>query len=112
MTGANDKSSAISANFSSNRKIDKIVLVAYDGVQPFDLVAASSVFARANEFVPNRYRIIHASLEGGSVKTSTGIELSNLTALHSIRGKINTVLVPGGTEQALRELARSGKLAS
>ncbi|PHR60525.1 MAG: AraC family transcriptional regulator [Robiginitomaculum sp.] len=110
MSDVNDSSPAIFAKYLGCKTPKKVILVAYDGVQPFDIIAASSVFARANELLAGSYAVVHASLHGGKIQSNSGIVLADLTALDSLHGSVDTIIVPGGTEQALRSLIDDDEL--
>ncbi len=97
MVGKNDIYSAISARSESKR----IVIVAYDGVQALDITGPSSVFARANDFVPQAYEVVHASPNGGQVRSQCGIVISELVCFDEIGPATDTILVAGGSEDAL-----------
>lgn len=82
----------------------KIVLVAFDGVNPVDLAGPSAAFDAANALRPGAYDIIHASADGGECATQSGLRVSGLTSLHDIHGQVDTFILTGGTEVALRRL--------
>lgn len=104
MNGVNDKDSAISAK--------RIVLVGFDGVEPLDIAGPASVFARAERLQPGSYILEQASRSGGSLATATGLTLSGVTPLSSRCGPIDTLLVAGGSEAALREAVDEGLAAT
>jgi len=108
MTGRNTKITAISAK----RIVRRIVLVAFDGVQILDFAGPSSIFARANEYAPGSYRIIHASPDGRSVKANCGIILSDLKSIKSQSKNIDTIIVAGSDEVGLRTVIAEGSLVS
>ena len=106
MVGQNDINSAISAN----RVARQVVLIAFDGVQALDITGPSSVFARANDLVPQSYEVVHASPNGNRVQTQCGIVMAELVALQEIEPVIDTILVAGGSEEALRAVINDHKL--
>lgn len=90
-----------------------VVLVAYPGVQTLDVAGPFEVFASANRYcTPGRpgYAVELASPRGGTVRGASGLCLAGTTPLARVRGPIDTLLVAGGTEEALREVADRGGL--
>lgn len=79
----------------------KIVIVAFEGANPLDVAGPSSAFDAANRLVPNSYEIIHASLSGGECGTESGLRFSSLVPLGKIGDAIDTLMIAGGSEQAL-----------
>lgn len=80
-----------------------VVLVAYDGCQSLDVTGPWEVFTKATRFgalagLPPAYRLILASPQGGSVRTNSGLELANSTAIADLRGSLDTLLVAGGDD--------------
>lgn len=78
-----------------------ITIVAYDGVQPLDIVGPHEVFANAAEAAAalgqaGRYRITVASGCGGPVRTESGLELGTVP-LPAHNDAIDTLLLPGGS---------------
>ncbi|MFK7976267.1 MAG: GlxA family transcriptional regulator [Halioglobus sp.] len=102
----NDRKAAKTAR----EKPRRIVIVAFDGAQDIDIAGPASVFARANEFAPNAYAVTHASPEGGDITLGSGLKIAELKDIQTLRGEIDTILVTGGTEQALRSVISAGRL--
>ena len=78
-----------------------IIIVAYDGVQPLDIVGPHEVFANAAEAAAalgqdGRYRITVASGCGGPIRTESGLELGTVR-LPAYNDAIDTLLLPGGS---------------
>lgn len=93
----------------STRKTRRIVVVAYDGVQALDVVGPMEVFAIANLVMPRhvpRYELLLASPAGGLVRCSSAgaIRLGDAVALDELRGRIDTIVVAGGSEDGLRSV--------
>ncbi|MFI1496359.1 GlxA family transcriptional regulator [Streptomyces platensis] len=72
-----------------------VLAVLFDGLQSLDLTGPVEVFAGANHGVPGAYRIRTASLDGGPVRTSSGLALTPDLALADTAPP-HTLLVPGG----------------
>lgn len=92
-----------------------VVLVAYDGCQSLDVNGPWEVFAKAGEFSAAQraapaYRLVLASPHGGTVQTNSGLQLGGTVALGDIRGPIDTILVCGGSADALERLNQGGVL--
>ncbi|MBO9536324.1 GlxA family transcriptional regulator [Herbaspirillum sp.] len=83
----------------------QIVFVAFDGAEPLDLAGPIGVFSRAEELVPGSYDIRVASSDGIPIKTRSPLTLGGIEPLSGIKGTIDTLLVAGGSEQAIRRAA-------
>ncbi|MEE4153715.1 MAG: helix-turn-helix domain-containing protein [Erythrobacter sp.] len=79
----------------------KIVIVAFEGANPLDVAGPSSTFDTANRLIPNSYEIIHASFSGGECVTESGLRFSSLVPLSEIGDSIDTLMIAGGSEEAL-----------
>jgi transcriptional regulator GlxA family with amidase domain len=60
------------------------------------------VFARAERLVQGSYDLVFASQDGRDLITSAGLVLAGVRTLSRVRGTIDTLLVAGGSEAALR----------
>lgn len=92
-----------------------VVLVAYDGCQSLDVNGPWEVFSKASAFAAVQraapaYRLVLASPGGGTVLCNSGLRLGDSVALHAIRGPIDTILVAGGSNDALQRLIQAGGL--
>jgi transcriptional regulator GlxA family with amidase domain len=84
----------------------KVALVGYPGVQSLDLVGPFEVFSMANRFGdPRGYEVILASPEGGNIVCNSGLNLGGSVALRDLPGDLDTILVAGGSNDALRQVA-------
>ncbi|MER6031451.1 GlxA family transcriptional regulator [Streptomyces sp. NPDC001851] len=72
-----------------------LLFVLFDGVQSLDVTGPLEVFAGAETHTPGTYRVRTASLDGGPVRTSSGLTLVPDEALAAARDP-HTLLVPGG----------------
>ncbi|HEY1918600.1 MAG TPA: GlxA family transcriptional regulator [Streptosporangiaceae bacterium] len=77
-----------------------VVLVAFDGVQPIDVVGPHEVFANAGDRARSLgrrggYRVRVASVRGGPVRTESGLELGTVP-LPGPAEAIDTLVVAGG----------------
>lgn len=94
-----------------------IVMLAFDGCQSLDVTGPWEVFAKANQFAggadlagPPTYRLQLASPAGGTVTSNSGLQFGATVAMDSLRGPIDTLLVAGGSDDALDHLAQSSEL--
>ncbi|MFJ9868128.1 GlxA family transcriptional regulator [Streptomyces sp. NPDC101165] len=72
-----------------------LLFVLFDGVQSLDVTGPVEVFAGAEHHTPGTYRLRTASLDGGPVRTSSGLTLVPDEALTEVSAP-HTLLVPGG----------------
>src|SRR5438105_3379437 len=90
---------------SSPRK-RQIALIGYPGVQSLDIVGPLEVLSMANRFgEAGRYEVIVASPDGGKVTCNSGLEFANSTALRDLPDRLDTILVAGGSDDALRSVS-------
>jgi transcriptional regulator GlxA family with amidase domain len=92
-----------------------VVLVAYDGCQSLDVNGPWEVFAKAAAFSAKphaapAYKLVLASPTGGTVLTNSGLQFGATVALRELRGPIDTILVSGGSDDALQRLIEGGEL--
>ncbi|MFI1292126.1 GlxA family transcriptional regulator [Streptomyces sp. NPDC020792] len=72
-----------------------VLVVLFDGVQSLDVTGPVEVFAGADRHTPGSYRIHTASLDGGPVRSSSGLSLVPDSPLAEAPAP-HTLLVPGG----------------
>ncbi|WP_445527801.1 GlxA family transcriptional regulator [Streptomyces cyslabdanicus] len=72
-----------------------VLVVLFDGVQSLDVTGPVEVFAGADRHLPGTYRIHTASLDGGPVRSSSGLTLAPDSPLAEAPAP-HTLLVPGG----------------
>ncbi|NGN62444.1 GlxA family transcriptional regulator [Streptomyces sp. A7024] len=72
-----------------------VLFVLYDDLQSLDLTGPLEVFAGANRGKPGTYRITTASLDGRTVRASSGLRLTPDTALADAPPP-HTLVIPGG----------------
>ncbi|MGU7772743.1 GlxA family transcriptional regulator [Burkholderia sp. MR1-5-21] len=85
-----------------------IAVIGFDGVQSLDITGPMEVFAVANRYLPEHaipYRTILASRLGDDIVTHAGLRLAGPIALAALPADLDTIIVTGGSEQALREAA-------
>jgi transcriptional regulator GlxA family with amidase domain len=70
--------------------LGRVVFLAVPPVQILDVTGPFEVFARSG------YPVVLASLDGGMVSSSSGLDLGPSTALADLTGPIDTLIVPGG----------------
>jgi transcriptional regulator GlxA family with amidase domain len=85
---------------AERRRIDgmaqrTVLVVVFDDVQSLDVTGPVEVFTGAEQRIPGSYRIRTASLDGGAVRTSSGLTLVPDQALADAADP-HTLLVPGG----------------
>lgn len=95
-----DNFTAVSANATVGTR--DIVLVVFDGVEALDVAAPASAFGKASELVPGAYRVILASPRGGRITSNSGFAIADTHVLDACQGSIDTLVVAGGDEAALR----------
>ncbi|KMS75104.1 AraC family transcriptional regulator [Streptomyces viridochromogenes] len=72
-----------------------VLFVLFDGVQSLDLTGPLEVFTGAEKHRPGTYRLRTASVDGGPVRTSSGLTVVPDAALADVSDP-HTLLVPGG----------------
>lgn len=78
----------------------RVVFLAYDGLQPLDLVGPHEVFDAANRLLDHesrsspRYKLVVVSERGDAIRSESGLGIA--TTKWSNAGQIDTVIVPGG----------------
>ena len=89
----------------------KVALVGYPGVQSLDIVGPLEVFAMANRFGdPMGYEVSLASPDGGTIVCNSGLRLEGSVALADLPDDLDTILVAGGNNEALRRVAKGSFL--
>lgn len=87
-------------------RIRRIALLGYSGVQSLDIAGPLEVFSMANRFGGAKiYDVLLASPEGGKITCNSGLEFANSTPLHDLPDALDTILVAGGSEDALRRVS-------
>jgi len=80
-----------------------IALLAYDGFQLLDVTGPAAVFAAANrELKCSVYRVEVLSPPGGAVRSDSGVTLQTRPMARLPEGRIDTLLIAGAEENALR----------
>jgi transcriptional regulator GlxA family with amidase domain len=79
----------------------RVVIVAFDGVQPLDAVGPHEVFAGATRAAaaqgrPGGYEVAVASVRGGTVRAESGLELGTVPVPDASVG-IDTLVLAGGS---------------
>lgn len=72
-----------------------LLVVLFDGVQSLDVTGPVEVFSGAERHTPGSYRVRTASLDGGPVRTSSGLTLVPDGSLAGAP-EPHTLIVPGG----------------
>jgi transcriptional regulator GlxA family with amidase domain len=89
----------------SQRNTRQTAILGFDGVQSLDVVGPMEVFAVANLHSPpglQPYSITLASPSGGEILTHAGLRLAGAVALKDLPDDIDTIVIAGGSEAALR----------
>lgn len=79
-----------------------IVFVVFDGVEAIDIAGPASVFSKAEELCPGTYRLHVASPAGKTVLTNSGLSLAGTLELEQLPTQVDTLVVSGGDEPAVR----------
>jgi transcriptional regulator GlxA family with amidase domain len=81
----------------------QVFIACFTGVEILDIAGPASVFGNATSLLGNGtgYDVHLAAISAGSVETASGIALTAEQTLGSIRGPIDTVIVPGGLRKAV-----------
>ncbi|WP_416769266.1 GlxA family transcriptional regulator [Pseudomonas sp. RHF3.3-3] len=90
------------------RKTRTVVVVGFDGVQSLDVVGPMEVFAVANRHSPAEvapYEVVLASTDGHEIATHAGFRLAGAIALADLPAELDTIIIAGGSEDALRSAA-------
>jgi transcriptional regulator GlxA family with amidase domain len=91
----------------------RVALVGFEGFQLLDIAGPLEVFSKANMHMPAttaapfRYETIVASPSGGAITSSSGLQIGGTRALADLREPLDTVMVAGAPEVALREAGTS-----
>ncbi len=86
-----------------------VVLVVFDGVEAIDVAGPASVFSKAEALRPGSYRLHIASPGGRTVLTNAGLRLADTMDFAQLPASIDTLIVSGGDEPAVRTaIARHG----
>jgi transcriptional regulator GlxA family with amidase domain len=89
--------------------VKNIVVLAFDGAQALDIAGPMEVFSGGNHFATKpAYRIECLGLGITPTRMSNGLRLA-LRHYSAWRGKIDTIIVPGASEQALDSLRSNTK---
>ncbi|MFE4664826.1 GlxA family transcriptional regulator [Streptomyces sp. NPDC056716] len=72
-----------------------VLVVLFDGVQSLDVTGPLEVFSGADKHTPGSYRVRTASVDGGAVRSSSGLTLVPDTSLAEAPPP-HTLVVPGG----------------
>ena len=104
LNGVNRRRRAIDANdgrlHDEGVKSRRVIVLAYDGLQPLDLVGPHEVFSAANQLlehegrVAERYELIVVSEFGEAIRSESGLGIA--TVEWSRAGEIDTLIIPGG----------------
>lgn len=90
----------------------KVALIGYAGVQSLDIVGPLEVFAMANRYSgAPAYEVLLASPLGGPIVCNSGLVLAGSVALTDLPPSLDTIIVAGGSEDALRDMEDEGVLA-
>jgi transcriptional regulator GlxA family with amidase domain len=94
----------------------KIALVGYEGFQILDIAGPLEVFTKAGSYLPQpgpspfRYEMVVASPEGGAITSNSGLQIANTTKIGELDDHLDTILIAGGSEEALRSVAAATDL--
>ncbi|MDG4647908.1 GlxA family transcriptional regulator [Roseibacterium sp. SDUM158017] len=88
-------------------KCRQIAFFAFDGVQSLDVTGPMEAFAVANRFGGD-YDLVLASEAGQGIRTHAGIQLSPTLPIGEIDGPLDTLVICGGSEEAMLSAWRDG----
>jgi transcriptional regulator GlxA family with amidase domain len=94
----------------------RIALVGFDGFQVLDIAGPVEVFTKANFHMPEataepfHYELIVASPSGGVITSSSGMQVAGTCAIGDVHQDLDTLMIAGGPEAALRQVATSTDL--
>lgn len=89
----------------------RIALVGFEGFQILDIAGPVEVFTKANDHMPEitaepfRYELIVASPSGGVITSSSGMQVAGTRAIADLHDDLDTLMIAGGPEAAVREVA-------
>src|SRR5687768_3868995 len=80
-----------------------VYIAGFSGAELLDIAGPTSVFSTATSLLRRKsgYDVRLVAERAGPVVTSSGVTLTAEQALGSLRGTIDTLIVPGGLERAL-----------
>ncbi|MFN3954831.1 MAG: GlxA family transcriptional regulator [Pararhodobacter sp.] len=87
--------------------IRPVAFFALDGVQTLDVTGPMEVFAVANTFGA-QYALHLASASGATIQTHAGLQLGPATRLAALPSSLDTLVVCGGSEAAMRAASTEG----
>ncbi|HEV7277508.1 MAG TPA: helix-turn-helix domain-containing protein [Devosiaceae bacterium] len=89
---------------SSGTATRAVAVIGLPGVQTLDVVGPMEVFAVANQHRRQQeaYRVILGTADGEPLQTHAGLSLGPATALRDMPDDLDTVVVAGGSEAAMR----------
>jgi transcriptional regulator GlxA family with amidase domain len=91
----------------------KIAILIYPGCQLLDATGPATVFATANNsVVSNKYVVELFSAQGGLVRTDAGIDVASAALPQRPSDRIDTLLVAGGDEAAIKAAFKAGHLVA
>ncbi|MGW4895156.1 GlxA family transcriptional regulator [Kitasatospora sp. NPDC004240] len=85
-----------------------VVIAVYDGVQMLDLAGPLDVFGEAAGLTGG-YEVRVASPGGRPVRTSGGVRIAVDTALESVAGPVDTLVVAGGDETVVTDASGASR---
>ncbi|MBK7902541.1 MAG: GlxA family transcriptional regulator [Proteobacteria bacterium] len=100
---------SVQADVIPERRSRVVVLFAYDECQSLDVTGPLEVFSIANRYCePGHlpYRIVIVSCAGGPIRSNSGLQIADTTAIADAPPDVDTVLVVGGSECGRERTAR------
>jgi transcriptional regulator GlxA family with amidase domain len=88
----------------------RIVLVAFPGVQPIDLVGPAEVFSEAAARTKDAYRVEVVARDPGPIATRGGYAIAPARTIDAVRGSVDALLVAGGP--GVREAEHDAELVA
>jgi transcriptional regulator GlxA family with amidase domain len=89
-----------------------LAILVFDGVQILDVTGPASVFAAANDCCRSTFYDVHiVSARGGTVSSSSAVQLATRAVRTLAPENVDILLIAGGDEHLLRNLASERVLA-
>ncbi|TDP72974.1 GlxA family transcriptional regulator [Roseateles toxinivorans] len=93
----------------------EVAIMAMDGVQALDVAGAMDIFAAANTRATadlRPYRLTLVTPAGGEISTRSGLRLASTLPMEALPDEIDTLIIAGGSPDAMRIDASPTRVAS
>jgi transcriptional regulator GlxA family with amidase domain len=79
-----------------HRRMRRVVIVAFDGIQSLDVTGPAEVFSIATRFFGAQYKVELVTPTGAPARSHSGLSLNADHAIEGVKGSIDTLIVAGG----------------